>query len=90
MIEMDHFISGGVAFGYLMAGVFFLRFWRRTHDRLFVMFALAFWLLGIVRFAIVATSVTTGEVHEDHFLYWFRLIAYLLILAGILDKNLRK
>ena len=29
------------------AGLFFLRFWRKTRDRLFAIFACAFWLMGV-------------------------------------------
>ena len=82
---MDDFLSGAIVFGYASAGLFFLRFWRRTADRLFVMFAIAFWLLGAIRLAI-----TLVEVKEDSYLYWIRLAAYLLILAAIIDKNWRK
>jgi hypothetical protein len=82
----DNFLSGGVAIGHAMVGLFFLRFWWKTSDRLFVLFALAFWILGSIRVAIVAQ----GGVSENHYLYWVRLVAYLLILAAIVDKNLRK
>jgi hypothetical protein len=85
-MNLDYFYSGGVAFGYMMAGLFFLRFWRRTNDRLFVMFALSFFILGVIRLAIVVL----GGLREDHYLYWFRLISYLLILWAIIDKNLKK
>ena len=36
------FLSGAVTLGFLVAATFFLRFWRRTHDRLFIAFAAAF------------------------------------------------
>ncbi|HZR21204.1 MAG TPA: DUF5985 family protein [Verrucomicrobiae bacterium] len=64
--------------------VFFLRFWRKTGDRLFVFFAAAFLLLGIERIIIVVLS-------SDHrsFGYLIRLFAFLLILFAILDKNRR-
>lgn len=81
----DSFLSGAIVFGYAIAGLFFFRFWKRTADRLFVMFAIAFWLLGAIRLAI-----TMFKVEEDHYLYWIRLVAYLLILAAIVDKNWRK
>lgn len=84
-LTLDHFFSGAVAFGYAMAGLFFLRFWKRTADRLFLIFALAFWLLGIIRVLIV-----TLDVPEDHWLFWVRFAAYLLILVAIIDKNWRK
>ena len=64
--------------------VFFLRFWRKTGDRLFAFFAAAFLLLGIEKTIIVVVS-------SDHhsFGYFVRLFAFLLILFAILDKNRR-
>ena len=43
---MSDFLAGSITMGYLVIGVFFLRFWRRTADTLFVIFAFAFWLLA--------------------------------------------
>ena len=40
------FLSGAVALGFFVCGLYFLRFWRRTRDQLFLAFALAFVLLG--------------------------------------------
>jgi hypothetical protein len=82
--QINAFLNGIIVMGHASAGLFFLRFWRNTHDRLFLMFSIAFWLLGIIRVAMVAL----GQPGEDHFLYWFRLAAYLLILIAIIDKNL--
>jgi hypothetical protein len=64
--------------------VFFLRFWRKTRDRLFALFAAAFLLLGIERNIIVVLS-------SDHrsLGYLIRLFAFLLILFAIFDKNRR-
>ena len=41
------FLSGAVALGFFTCCLFFLRFWRRTRDGLFLAFALAFSLLGL-------------------------------------------
>ena len=41
------FLSGSVTFGFLLAALFFLRFWRRTRDGLFLAFATAILLLGL-------------------------------------------
>jgi Family of unknown function (DUF5985) len=78
------YLSGYITLGHLTAGVFFLRFWKQTNDRLFVMFMLAFWLLGAIRVLMI---FQTGE---DHVYYWVRLAAYVIILAAIVDKNLRR
>jgi hypothetical protein len=77
-------VSGMLIMGYLVAGLFFLRFWRETRDRLFGIFAGAFWLLGVQRalLAVVETS-PAGTV----WVYGLRLLAFVLILAAIIDKN---
>ena len=36
-----HSVSGAITMGFVVAGLFFLRFWRRTGDGLFVAFACA-------------------------------------------------
>jgi hypothetical protein len=41
------FLSGAVALGFATCALFFLRFWRRTREELFLAFALAFFLLGL-------------------------------------------
>lgn len=77
-------VSGAIAMGYAVAGLFFLRFWRETRDRLFLIFSGAFWLLGIQRLALVFSR----DMIEDHTgLYLVRLFAFLLILGAIVDKN---
>ena len=84
--NVNAFLSGIMAMGYATAGLFLLRFWNKTGDRLFALFASAFWLLGMIRVAMVLL----GEPGDEHFLYWIRFGAYLIILAAILDKNLRR
>jgi Family of unknown function (DUF5985) len=77
-------ISGAIVMGYGVAGLFFLRFWRETRDRLFLIFAGAFWLLGAQRLALAFG----GNMVEDATgLYLVRLFAFLLILGAIVDKN---
>jgi hypothetical protein len=72
-----------VALGYLVAAGFFLRFWRRTLDRLFAWFALAFVLLALHHVVSFAYSV----VSESNGFYALRVLAYLIILCAIIDKN---
>jgi hypothetical protein len=86
----DGFIVGAVAMGHWVAGLFFLRFWRKTGDRFFALFAIAFWILGINRFAMVLAQWYGHELTEHHFVYWVRFVAYLVILVAILDKNRSK
>ena len=83
---MESFLSGAVAFGFLTAGLFFLRFWKRTSDGLFLAFAIAFWLLGLNHALIALTNM---PVEERSPLYLFRLAAFALIIAAIWMKNRR-
>lgn len=83
---MSGFLSGAVTLGYLVASVFFVRFWRRSADRLFLVFAIAFVLLGLNQFLAFALDV----VSEPHsFIYGIRVLAFVLIIAAIVDKNRR-
>lgn len=81
------FLSGAVVMGFFVAGLFFLRFWKRTHDRLFLAFTLAFWLLGLTQ-GLLAFSVV--PIEERSWLYLLRLTAFVLILWAIWDKNARQ
>ncbi|HEX4681191.1 MAG TPA: DUF5985 family protein [Gemmatimonadaceae bacterium] len=77
-------ISGALAAGYLLAALFFLSFWRDTHDRLFGFFSSAFVLLALQRIALAWAMVS----QRDTTLYYIlRLAAFVLILIAILDKN---
>ena len=84
LIVAYHLVSGAIVMGYLVAGLFFLRFWRATRDRLFLIFAVAFWILGFQRIALAVDRVQV-ETHSS--LYLVRLFAFLLILLAIIDKN---
>ena len=78
------FLSGATAFGFLVCGLFFLRFWRRTRDPLFMAFALAFALLGIGQAVLALANISTEERGS---IYLIRLSAFALILFAILRKN---
>ena len=79
-------LSGAVTMGFIVAGLFFLGFWRKTGDTLFVAFALAFWLLGIGQALLSFTDI---PVEERSWLYLLRLAAFSLILVSIWRKNRR-
>jgi hypothetical protein len=81
---MEHVIMGAIAMGSSVAALFFLRFWRDTGDRLFAMFAAAFLLLGITRLGL---ALSPEELEGHTHWYWVRLVAFLLILVAIVDKN---
>ncbi|QRK11940.1 hypothetical protein JQX13_18920 [Archangium violaceum] len=82
---MNEFISGMVAALCLVAGLFFLRFWRKTRDRFFGFFAAAFWLMALHRLVMMLLKNSENE----HVLgaYLIRLLSFVLILVAIVDKN---
>jgi hypothetical protein len=81
------FLSGAVSALCLIAGLFFLRFWKRTRDGLFLAFAWAFFLLGIGQ-ALLSLAAVPDE--ERSLLYLFRLAAFGVILVAIVRKNRRR
>lgn len=85
---MSEFLLGATTMGFWVAGLFFLRFWFQTRDRLFAIFALAFWIMGINRFVFLML-VQVDEANSMP-LYVVRLLAFSLILVAILDKNRSK
>ena len=84
---MEEILIGGIAVAALIAGVFFLRFWKSSGDRFFLMFAVAFWIEGAHRIFIYAWA---GRDEASPLYYIVRLIAYGLIIAAIVDKNRRR
>lgn len=82
---MKLFLSGAMVAAYAIVGLFFLRFWRESRDRLFVFFAAAFGLLGLQRLGLTFASPDTPG--DSTWLPILRLVAFLVILAAIVDKN---
>jgi membrane-associated PAP2 superfamily phosphatase len=81
---MNDFLSGAIMMGFAVAGLFFCRYYRRTRDRLFAIFAAAFFLMSLNRW-MIAMSSTRDELWT--LFYLVRLLAFVLILVAILDKN---
>lgn len=80
-----HIASGAIVMGYFVAGLFFLRYWRDTRDRLFLVFAVAFWMLGFQRALLDVIDVAA---EDQAIFYLLRLAAFLLIIWAVVDKNL--
>lgn len=87
MGEINTLLLGAIAMASLVAGLFFLRFWRDTRDRFFLLFALAFFVEGVNR-AALGLSVASQE--QQPFFYLVRLFSFVLILLAIIDKNRKK
>ena len=75
--------AGAATVAYLVAGVYFLRFWRKTRDRLFLSFA--FWLLALNQTIV---SLLGAADERSGYAYILRVVGVLLILFAIVRKNL--
>ena len=78
------FLAGAIAAGFAIAGLFFLKFWKRTRDELFLAFTGAFWLLGLGQALLTFSDI---PLEERSWLYLLRLAAFILILIAIWRKN---
>lgn len=81
---MTDFLNGATAMGCMVAALFFFRFYRQSADRLFLFFGLGFTMFG-------ANRLVLGLIDENHeatnYVYLSRLLAFVLILYAIVDKN---
>ena len=83
---IEDFLGGAIVMGFAVAALFFLKFWRRTREGLFLAFAAAFLLLAVTQALLTLSGVSTEERSQ---LYLLRLIAFLLILGAMWWQNRR-
>jgi uncharacterized membrane protein HdeD (DUF308 family) len=81
---VDSVLLGAVAMASFLAALFFLRFWRQTHDAFFLFFAIAFGVDSIGRFAL---GLTQAWKEQEPFYYLMRLLTFCLIICAIILKN---
>jgi hypothetical protein len=81
---MNEVLLGAVAMGSAVAALFFLRFWRQTRERLFLIFALAFLVEAVMR---VVLAIAEVQNEQEPFFYLGRLLTFTLIVIAIIDKN---
>jgi len=86
-MPLKQFLWGMLTMGNLVAALLLLRFWRVSRDRLFLFFAAAFATLALNWLGL---SVIDPALELRHFAYWLRFCAFLLLIAGIVDKNRRR
>ena len=82
---MIQVLSGVLITASSVSALFFLRFWRQTRDRLFAVFAAAFFFLAL---NWVGLAIYREQEVRTYF-YTLRLAAFGLILWGIWQKNRR-
>lgn len=81
---MSHLVIGAIAALSFVIGSFFMRFWRVTGDRFFLLFGLSFWIETANR---VMLGMLPAWREDMPAYYLIRLVAYGLILYAIIDKN---
>ncbi len=81
---VDGFLLGVIVAASLTAGVYFLKFWRQTRDLLFLAFGVAFLVEGGNRVGFLFVAAPNEGSSS---IYVVRLLAFLLILAGIVYKR---
>ena len=77
-------MSGGIAVAFAMIGVCFIRFWRSSGTRLFLLFGIAFFLLMTERVVLVLIN---PDNELAPYVYSMRLLAFAVIIAAIVDQN---
>ncbi len=78
------FLAGASALASAAIALFFLRFWRESGDRLFLIFAIAFAVFALNH---VLLSALGDESDARTIVYLARAVAFGLIAAAVVDKN---
>ena len=84
---IEGFLLGVISISSFTAALFFLRFWRHTRDSLFLAFTVAFMIEGLSRCSLLFLKHPN---EGSPWIYFARLLAFLTILAAIVDKNRRR
>ena len=84
---MNLMLIGAIAMACFTASLFFIRFWKMTGDRFFLFFATSFIIEGCGRVLLGAIAYSN---EQEPLFYLTRLLAFLIILYAIIDKNRTK
>jgi hypothetical protein len=77
-------MQGALAALSFVVALFFARMWRRARDRFYLFFAIAFTIFA-VHWCVIAGHANEHTVGP----YITRLVAFVLIIIAIVDKNRR-
>ena len=83
---MNQLLRGALAMGCLIVALFFLRFWRLSKERLFLILSLGF---GIFSLHWVGLALQDPGSEARQYSYIARLLAFLMIAIAVIDKNRR-
>ena len=84
---IEGFLLGVVVTGTATASAFFMRFWLKTRDPLFLAFSASFLIEAGNRLAFLWLEHPNEGAAS---IYLVRLVSYLLILVAIVNKNRRR
>jgi hypothetical protein len=87
---VNELLTGAFIAFSLVAVVFFIRFWQESKDRLFLLFAAALLLLVGERIALTVMPIDPAQREVSSYVYLVRLVAFSLIIWGMIDKNRAK
>jgi hypothetical protein len=77
-------LLGALAAMSATASAFFMRFYVLSGDRFFIYFAAAFGLFALNSLCLTGVS---PAAEPQHYVLILRLFGFLLIIAGVIDKN---
>jgi hypothetical protein len=83
-MEINIMLLGAIAMACFTISLFFVRFWLTTRDRFFLYFSVSFAIEGCIRVMLVLLELPT---EKEPLIYLMRLLAFILILYAIIDKN---
>lgn len=83
---MSQFLYGTNTMGFLIAALFFWRFWRKSADSLFIAFSVAFFLFALDQ---LFHAVAIGHPVSYVWSFFFRLAGFGLLIYAVLRKNLK-
>jgi hypothetical protein len=83
---LEDFLAGAVSMGFAVAALQFIRFWRKSGEQLFLIFASSFALQAVNQVMLTLTEV---PLEERSRLYLVRLAAFMLIIFGVWHHNRR-
>lgn len=84
---LDVFLLGFIAACSLVAGLYFLKFWRSTRDPLFLAFLIFFVVQGFTNAAILQLPHPN---EGSPVVFVVRLLSVLVVLVAILAKNIAR
>ena len=81
---MNQFLLGMLSAFSATIALFFLKFLRKSKDGIYAYFAGAF---GALTFDWASHAMLNPRHGSEHYLFLIRLLAFVLIIAGIAAKN---